>query len=94
MRIADLCEAEGRSVVHALRTEGRSLRLHAGRAGLAAVALAAGAVFTSLGALLLLGAMYLWMQPIVGTAGATALMGLGVFVIGALLLWTAKSQLK
>lgn len=82
MRVADLVEAEGRSFSTALREEGRVFRSAASRLGFASAALVVSGIFFSIGLLACLVAVFLALQPPLGTPAAVALTGALAIAIG------------
>lgn len=92
MHVADLVEAEGRSFSKSLREEGRVLRSAASRLGIASAALIVSGIFFSLGFLACLAAVFLALQPPLGTPAAAALTGALAIAIGFGLLVVAQKM--
>lgn len=94
MRVADLVEAEGRSFSKAVREEGRLLRANAARLGFAAVVLMGGSCLLGLGVIACLIAIFLSVQPVAGTPGAAAIVGVLSVGLGLFLVWFASHSAK
>lgn len=92
MRVADLVEAEGRSFSNSLREEGRVLRSAAAKLGFATAALVVAGLFFALGFVVCLAALFLALQPPLGTPTAAALTGALAIAIGFGLLVVAQKM--
>lgn len=92
MHVADLVEAEGRSFSKSLREEGRAFRSAAAKLGFATAALTVAGLFFALGCVVCLAALFLALQPSLGTPAAAALTGGVAIAIGFGLLVVAQKM--
>jgi len=92
VRVADLVEAEGRSFSKSLREEGRVFKAATTRLGFATAALIVSGVFFAIGFLVCLAALFLALQPPLGTPAAAALTGALAIAIGCGLLIVAQKM--
>jgi hypothetical protein len=92
--VADLLEAEGRSLRDAARAEGRVLRKHFARFSLGAAVLIVAALLAFIGLILLLAGLFLWLRVAMSPAGAAALTGLVTLAITGVLLWVFRTLTK
>jgi hypothetical protein len=90
VRVADLAEAEGRSLRGAVRAEARELRQQASRFSVGLVMLAGAGALALIGAALCVATVYTALEPVAG--GPAALLGAGLFaLLGAgVLIWVFK----
>ena len=87
MKVADLVEAEGRTLLYTLQAEGRWMRGYLAGFGVALVCVV-GSVVLLLGGIALVGiAGFLWLQQSLGTPAAACIVGLILLALGALSLW-------
>lgn len=93
VRVADLVEAEGRSVRSALRADARALRESAGRFTLGAAMTVAAAVLLLIGACLCVATVYAALEPSVGVPMALLASGLFSMACGGLVIWFVKKTL-
>ena len=94
VRLADLVEAEGRSLRGTVRAEARSLRMGAAKMGLGFGLVAAAAPLAILGLGLLLLAVYLWLAPEIGDAGAVLIPGGLPLAIAGGLIWASRKAVR
>jgi hypothetical protein len=94
IRLADLVEAEGRSLRGTIRTEARSLRMGAVKVGLFVGLIAAAAPLCLTGVGLVLLAAYLWMAPELGPPGAALITGLLTLAVAGGLLWGSRRAVR
>ncbi|HEX8877729.1 MAG TPA: phage holin family protein [Phycisphaerales bacterium] len=91
MRVADLLEAEGRSLSRAVRLEGAELKTHVARLGLGAGLLVMSALLVMVGVLGVLYGLFLWLQPLTGTPASAALTGVVAIIAGGVAIWKARA---
>ncbi len=92
MRVADLFEAEGRTLRHSLHAEARLLGGQIAGLGVSLAFLIAAITLLLLGILLVGTAGFLWLQDTLDTTAAAAITGAGFLFLGVIALWMFHSK--
>jgi len=87
VRVSDLVEAEGRTLLSTLRAEGMWVRGYLARMGIGVVLLVAASVLVVAGCGLICASCFLWVQPLLGSAAAAGITGAVTLLLGILSSW-------
>ncbi len=94
VKVADLVEAEGRSLLQTVRGESRSAREYVATMGVALACLITGTCVLIGGCALIGVAAFLWIAQYWGSAAAAGVCGAGFLLLGGIGVWIFQARAK